>query len=204
MRNLYLKEITANGIQNVMMLSPFRQKTEAGVNQLNLIRDEVNPPDKNKKEIQFINRVYREGDKVIQLKNIDNISNGDVGFITKIYDETTEKGTITQKIKIDFGHSRIVTYTVEDLEMIDWAYAITVHKSQGSEANTVIVDLLDGHGIMLKRNLLYTAVTRAKKKVYIIGTMSAIEKAVKSGMSEEDRRQTLLAAKIRYFMEQVA
>ena len=90
---------------------------------------------------------------------------------------------------------------MDDLDLIDWSYAMTVHKSQGSEADTVIFNLLDGHGIMLKRNLLYTAITRAKKKVYIIGSMSAIQKAVSSGLSNEDRRITLLSPLIRYFVE---
>ena len=213
MTDLYLKEISIRGIQDVMMLSPFRQKTATGVNELNKLRDFANPPSENKKEIDGgKGKIFREGDKVIQLKNVDAISNGDVGIITKISDEAVlddeghqvienEKPKYEKKVTIDFGNDRIVSYDKEDLQMIDWSYAMTVHKSQGSEAHTVIFNLLDSHGIMLKRNLLYTAVTRAKKKVIIIGQMSAIEKAVVSGVSEEDRRTTLLSSKIRYFME---
>lgn len=196
MKDLYLKEIRAKGINNVMMLSPFKQKTASGVNSLNQMRDEANPPSPDKAEVVYGSKIYREGDKIIQLKNVDNISNGDIGFITKIYKD--ENRTF---VKIDFGHERIVDYSMDDLDLIDWSYAMTVHKSQGSEADTVIFNLLDGHGIMLKRNLLYTAITRAKKKVYIIGSMSAIQKAVSSGISNEDRRITLLASTIRYFVE---
>lgn len=196
MKDLYLKEIKAKGINNVMMLSPFRQKTASGVNSLNSMRDEANPPSPEKAEVVFGNKTYREGDKIIQLKNVDNISNGDIGFITKIYEDKNKTF-----VKIDFGHDRIVDYSMDDLDLIDWSYAMTVHKSQGSEADTVIFNLLDGHGIMLKRNLLYTAITRAKKKVYIIGSMSAIQKAVSSGLSNEDRRITLLSPLIRYFVE---
>lgn len=198
MEDLYLKEISANGIQNVMMLSPFRKKTATGVNSLNLLRDNINPPDPNKKEIESLGRLFREGDKVIQLKNVDSVSNGETGMITRIAPD--DEGTLI--VNIDFGHDRVVNYKQEDLEMIDWSYAMTVHKSQGSEANVVIFNLLDEHGIMLKRNLLYTAITRAKKKVYIIGSMSAIQTAVLSGESNEDRRNTLLSSKIRFFMKQ--
>jgi len=192
MKDIYLKEVAVNGIENVMMLSPFRQKTETSVYSLNLLRDDVNPASPDKKEITCKSKVFREGDKVIQLQNVDNISNGDVGRIISI--QTGETPTAT----IDFGHGRIKDYTEKDLEIIDWAYAMTVHKSQGSEAKVVIFNLLDGHGIMLKRNLLYTAVTRAKVKVYIVGQQSAIDKAVVSGVSKEDVRNTLLASKIRY------
>lgn len=198
MEDLYLKEIAANGIQNVMMLSPFRKKTATGVNSLNLLRDNINPPSPEKKEIESLGRIFREGDKVIQQKNIDSVSNGETGMITKI--APNDEGTII--INIDFGHDRVVDYKKEDLEMIDWSYAMTVHKSQGSEANVVIFNLLDEHGIMLKRNLLYTAITRAKKKVYIIGTMTAIQRAVMSGESNEDKRNTLLSSKIRFLMQE--
>jgi exodeoxyribonuclease V alpha subunit len=209
MSDIYLKEVAVNGIQNVMMLSPFRQRTETGVRSLNLLRDSVNPPADNKAEINTDGRIFREGDKVIQLKNVDNIANGDVGIITKIGTERavefTDDGEPSEKVKelitIDFGHDRIVKYEKDDMKLVDWSYAMTVHKSQGSEANTVIFNIMDGHGIMLKRNLLYTAITRAKKKVYIIGTMSAIQKAVQSGVSDEDRRCTLLAARIKNIME---
>ena len=85
-------------------------------------------------------------------------------------------------------------------DMLDWSYAMTVHKSQGSEARVVILNLLDGHYKMLKRNLLYTAITRAKVRVYIVGSMTAIEKAVASGVSLDDRRTTLLSQKLRYVM----
>ena len=195
MEDIYLKEVAINGIENVMMLSPFRQKTETSVNSLNLLRDTVNPPSPDKKEITYKAKIFREGDKVIQLKNVDNISNGDVGRIIAV--KTGENPVAT----IDFGHGRTKDYTEKDLEIIDWSYAMTVHKSQGSEANVVIFNLLEGHGRMLKRNLLYTAITRAKKKVYIIGQQSAIDKAVASGVSREDTRNTLLASKIKYFYE---
>ena len=163
-----------------------------------MLRDNINPPSPEKKEIESLGRIFREGDKVIQQKNIDSVSNGETGMITKI--APNDEGTII--INIDFGHDRVVDYKKEDLEMIDWSYAMTVHKSQGSEANVVIFNLLDEHGIMLKRNLLYTAITRAKKKVYIIGTMTAIQRAVMSGESNEDKRNTLLSSKIRFFMQE--
>lgn len=204
MTDIYLKEISVNSIGNVMMLSPFRQRTESGVMALNAIRDQVNPPSPKKEEFICGNKVFRVADKVIQLKNVDDIANGDIGIITNIgvATEKTPDGTEKEEVKvtIDFGHGRIVNYDQDDMKEVDWSYAMTVHKSQGSEANVVIFNILDGHGIMLKRNLLYTAITRAKKKVYIVGSMNAIQIAVNSGVSPEDRRNTMLAQRIKFLM----
>lgn len=203
MTDIYMREVSANGISNVMMLSPFKNKTDTCVHSLNELRDQINPPSPNKKEFKVGLRYYREGDKVMNLKNSEVVSNGEIGMITRFFKKKVSEEEDAEKkmvMEVDFGHDK-VTYTDEEaMERIDWAYAMTVHKSQGSEAKVVILNLMDGHGIMLKRNLLYTAITRAKQKVYIIGSWSAIRKSVVSGVSIEDRRNTLLAQKLRYLM----
>ena len=87
------------------------------------------------------------------------------------------------------------------METIDWAYATTVHKSQGSEYKIVIFNIMEGHSIMLKRNLAYTAVTRAKSKVIIIGNKSALVQAIKTGIEDEDKRNTMLAIRLKMMKE---
>jgi len=204
MKDLYMQEIAANGINNVMMLSPYRKKTESGVNALNEIRDLINPHDGKKAEMKVKDKVYRVGDKVINMKNNDIASNGETGMIVgigpKIFTSKSGKEEAKKCITVDFGHDKR-DYDLDDAtEMLDWAYAMTVHKSQGSEAKVVILNLMEGHNRMLKRNLLYTAITRAKVRVYIIGQPRAIDIAVRSGVSKSDRRTTMLAQKIKYMM----
>ena len=193
MEDIFISEVAAEGIDNVTMLSPFRSnKTATGVDALNaIIRDKVNPPSDNKAEVTAFGRLFREGDKVMQTKNVEEISNGDIGYITEI------SGAVDKKITIDFGDDRVVDYEMGDMETVQWAYATTVHKSQGSEYKVVIFNILPGHSVMLKRNLVYTAVTRARQKVYIIGSKEALFRAVLTGMDDKDKRNTMLAQFIR-------
>ena len=194
MEDLFVSEVAAEGIDNVTMLSPFRSnKTATGVDALNAtIRDKINPPSPDKAEFTAYGKVFREGDKVMQTKNIDEISNGDIGYITKI------SGAVDKEVTIDFGDDRIVKYETADMETVQWAYATTVHKSQGSEYKVVIFNILPGHSVMLKRNLVYTAVTRAKVKVYIIGSREALCRSVLTGTDDKDKRNTMLAQRIKY------
>ena len=128
-KELYLQEVARYGVDNVALLSPFRQKTETGVNALNeVLRDSVNPPSLYKKEITCGKRLFRQGDKVMQIKNHDDISNGDIGVITRI----TEVGSDVS-VLVDFGDGRLKEYDAADMEMLDLGYATTIHKSQGSE-----------------------------------------------------------------------
>lgn len=189
MKNIYLREIAEVGVDNVTMLSPFRTKTATGVEPMNaMIRDYVNPPAEGKGEMKAFGKVFRQGDKVMQTKNVEEISNGDIGYITNI----NMQGIVT----IDFGDNRIVEYMQADMENITWAYATTVHKSQGSEYKVVVFNLLEEHQVMLKRNLLYTAVTRAKTKVYIVGSKKAINIAVNS--DKTDFRMTMLKERLQF------
>lgn len=195
MKQEYINAVEEVGVDDVSMLSPFRSdKTKTGVNSLNLeIKDIVNPPAPSKKEMTVLGKVFREGDKVMQTKTVDDISNGDIGYITKILGTDGEKIAV-----IDFGDGRTVEYYKSDMETIDWAYATTVHKSQGSEYKIVIFNIMQGHNIMLKRNLAYTAVTRAKLKVIIVGEKQALIQAIQTGIEDEDKRNTMLALRLRF------
>ena len=112
------------------------------------------------------------------------VFNGDIGEIWAIHDD---------KIFVRYAE-RDVTYTKDEINEITLAYAVTVHKSQGSEYHTVILSLVNSHFIMLQRNLLYTAVTRAKQKVIIVGQKKALQQAVLN--AKTNRRCTLLAARL--------
>lgn len=193
-QKLYLQEVARNGVDHVALLSPYRQKTETGVNALNeQIRDAVNPGSAAGAEITSGNRKFRSGDKVMQIKNRDDISNGDIGYIQKI----TKNGNETE-VKIDFGEGRVKEYGVSDMELLDLGYASTIHKSQGSEYQTVIINIQSAHYIMLNRPLIYTAVTRGKKKVILVGEKKALYMAIKR--TETEKRGTNLAARIREYM----
>lgn len=192
---LYLDEVARLGIDNVALLTPFRQKTPTGVNALNgRLREKINPPARNKPEVTFGKRLFRQGDKVMWTKNKDDINNGDIGYITSI---TGNFGDIS--ICVDFGDGRIAEMEPSDLDHLELAYASTVHKSQGSEYESVIINLQAAHYIMLKRPLIYTAITRAKSRAMIVGERKAICIAVNT--VDAEKRGTMLSQRI---MEQCA
>ena len=145
-----------------MTLNNFKVTTEY----LNgVIQDKVNPFKKDdtvfEQNIDGRNVQYRIGSRVMQTKNCESSSNGDIGIIKDI----NEEGVV-----IDWDNGNTVTQNFEEMETIVLGYALTVHKSQGSEYKSVIIPLLsDQKGPLFRRNLLYTAVTRAKKKVIMVG-----------------------------------
>lgn len=192
---LYLQETAKYGVDNVALLSPYRQKTETGVNALNeLLREKINPPAPDKDEVVHGTRRFRCGDKVMQIKNCDEISNGDIGYITKICkagDETT--------VTIDFGDGRTAEYDSSQLDMLDLGYASTIHKSQGSEYRSVIINLQCAHYVMLTRPLVYTAITRGKENVIIVGERRALCMAIKK--TDTEKRGTCLAKRLRAAMQ---
>lgn len=188
---LYMQEISKYGLDNVALLSPYRQKTETGVNALNdRLQSIVNPQDGKKPEILYRNRIYRMGDKVMQTKNCEDVSNGDIGYITSITTDDSDS-----MLTVDFGDGRVAEYEKSDLELLDLAYASTIHKSQGSEYKSVIINLQCAHAVMLVRPLIYTAITRAKERVIIVGERRALCIAIKR--TDTERRGTKLAARIR-------
>ena len=189
-KELYLQEVGRYGLDNVALLSPYRQKTETGVNALNeVLRDSVNPPALYKREVSCGKRLFREGDKVMQTRNHDDISNGDIGMITKIIPTQND---VT--VHVDFGDGRIKEYDSADLEMLDHGYATTIHKSQGSEYRSVIINLQCAHSIMLTRPLIYTAITRGKDRVILVGERRALCIAIMK--TDTEKRGTCLAYRL--------
>ena len=130
---LYLQEVEKYGLDNVALLTPYRKKTETSVDALNArLRGLVNPPSPRKPEAHHGRKAFRVGDKVMQIKNAREVNNGDVGYIFNIsYSDDVV-------IQVDFS-GRTVDYSTDELALLDWAYASTVHKAQGSEYESVIV-----------------------------------------------------------------
>ena len=125
----------------------------------------------------------------MQNQNTEKVSNGDLGFIRSI---SRERDGI--KMGVDFGEGRCFSYTMEDASKLEHAYATTVHKSMGSEYDIVIIPLIKAHSIMLYRNILYTAITRAKKKVILVGEKSVLYMAIHK--NEITKRNTVLGERI--------
>lgn len=187
----YMREIAKYGVDNVALLAPYRQKTETGVNALNeIIRDLVNPPDSSKPEVKLGKRLFRLGDKVMQIKNFEDVNNGDIGYIKAVHTVGNETS-----VQVDFGEDKIKWYESDDLSMLDLGYASTIHKSQGSEYTSVIINLQCAHSIMLTRPLIYTAITRGKERVIIVGERRALCIAI--NRKDTEKRGTCLAVRIK-------
>lgn len=171
---------------DIQVLTPMR-KGELGVERLNVVLQQaLNPPTPDKKEKEYHQGIYREGDKVMQIKNNyqlnweikskygittqsgTGIFNGDAGVIKEI-------NLFSEHLVVEFDDSRLVDYSFNQLEELDLAYAVTIHKSQGSEYPAVILPILDGPRLLFNRNLLYTAVTRAKNCVTIVGSDTMLQ-----------------------------
>lgn len=161
-------------------------KTYTGIDEINnRLQNIFNPKDNQKKELRIGEVTFREQDKVIQLTNMpeDNVYNGDIGIIDRIV--TTPK----KEIHIDFD-GNIVKYTPTNFNCFRLAYAISIHKAQGSEFDIVIMPVVRNYGKMLYRKLIYTGITRSKKKLYLIGDLSALNIAV-DNISTDIRRTTI-------------
>lgn len=191
---------------DIQVLTPMR-KGNLGVETLNVILQRyLNPPSSDKKEHQAGERLFREGDKVMQIKNnyqitwevlskygipIDKgmgIFNGDTGIIKEINEAA-------QSLTVEYDEHRQVEYPFVQLDEIELAYAITIHKSQGSEYPAVILPLLSGPKMLFNRNLLYTGVTRARKCVTILGSSKAVQEMIDN--EKQNRRYTSLGDRIR-------
>lgn len=185
MTKVYYAKAKEYGIENVMMLAPFKNHV-AGVNSLNRIAQEMlNPLKGGEIEYSSTDKRFRRGDYVINLTNTDELVNGDVGFVTSIDVDESGKKTVTAQFG-DFER----TYDSKDIGDLSLAYAMTVHKAQGSEAKCVITCCNMMHSIMLKRNVVYTALSRAREQVYLIGEKKAFDKAVVT--EDTDKRITFL------------
>lgn len=192
----------------IQVMTPTR-KGLLGVERLNsILQRYLNPPDPGKEEKEINGRIFRKGDKVMQIKNNYQIAwevrtkygvavdqgmgvfNGDVGCITEV---DLYGGTLD----VEYDEHRKVTYPFESTDELELAYAITVHKSQGSEYPAVILPLLPGPRLLYNRNLLYTAVTRAKKCLTIVGSESVFQEMIRN--KSEQNRYTSLAERIQEF-----
>lgn len=190
----------------IQVLTPTR-KGLLGVERLNRIFQEyLNPPDGRKKEHARGENLFREGDKVMQIKNnyqieweirgkygmpVDRgtgVFNGDMGIIREINE-------YTERLTVEFDEGRYVEYPFANLEELELAYAVTIHKSQGSEYPAVVIPLLPGPRMLMNRNLLYTAVTRAKSCVTLVGDPAVFDQMIDNAM--EQKRYSTLSLRMR-------
>ena len=192
-------------VRDIQVLTPMR-KGMLGVEQLNsALQQALNPPDIAKQETLVGNVTFREGDKVMQIKNnyqkewkIINsyrtpveeglgIFNGDMGVIREI-------NTVLERITVEFEEGKRVEYGFKEAQELELAYAVTIHKSQGSEYPAVILPLLNGPRMLMNRNLLYTAVTRAKSCVCVVGSLETFHAMIEN--SQEQKRYSGLRERI--------
>ena len=196
-RRIYLDEIAKNGMDQVQILTPYRKRSAAGVDELNKsLEDFVNPPIAGKKELHIGSQVFRVGDKILQNKNTEMASNGDLG---RILDCITDEDGNARAV-IGFPDGRQVQYEADQMEMIEHANATTIHKAQGSECPVVIIPWVKAFYMMLKRNILYTGVTRAKSKVYLVGEWAAVCQAIHT--DDSGTRNTILSERIVQYYDQ--
>lgn len=177
----------ANDIQ---VLAPMYNGV-AGIDALNdCLQDLLNPHDEFKNELRVGKRIYREGDKILQLKNRieDNVFNGDIGTLVEIcYKDNFEY--LTDTLIVDFDGT-YVEYTANDFYTITHAYCMSIHKSQGNEFKIVIMPVLKDYYIMLRKNLIYTGLTRAKQSLFVIGNHQSFQYGIANN-HDEKRRTTL-------------
>lgn len=196
--SLYVKSVRKFGIDNVILLNPYRAKTALNVNRFNLnLQHILNPAQEGDLTVRLHGVEFRRGDRVMQTRNTDVAMNGDIGYIQSIEkvpdpDNSSEWAYIAN---IEFnGDGQVHPYTQEMMQDLDLAYCNTVHKAQGSEYQTVIIVASNVHERMLRRAVFYTAITRSKLNVAIVGEESALKKAIAN--SETDVRYTLLGDRI--------
>lgn len=196
--------------QEIQVLTPMR-KGELGVERLNvLLQEHLNPADPGKKEKEHAKGIFREGDKVMQIKNNyqteweirsrygipvesgTGVFNGDCGIVQEI-------NFFSERISVCFDEGRIAEYPFSQLDELELAYAATIHKSQGSEYPAVVLPLLSGPRLLMNRNLLYTAVTRAKQCVMIVGNAATVWAMIEN--TDEMKRYSGLGRQIEEMAE---
>ena len=155
---------------DIQIVCPMRKGSIGSAAISKYLQEELNPKRSGKEELKVDGTVYRIGDKVIQMENNydQDVYNGEIGVITDI---------LGKQVHVKFP-DKSLTLDEEDMMTMALAYAITVHKAQGSEYERIILPFISAYNVMLQRNLLYTAITRAKDKVLVIGSETAIETAV--------------------------
>ena len=191
-----IKNYLANGysIDDIQVLAPM-YRNSSGINILNnKIQDLVNPKDSEKVEFKYGYHTFREGDKVLQLKNLIDmdVSNGDIGTIVEIDD--TNKSNITIMVNFDGNY---VEYSNEMFTYLTFAYCISIHKSQGSEYPIVIMPIVKSSTFMLRKRLLYTAITRSKKNLLLVGDKNLFLDRI--DRDEDHLRKTSLVRHLKNF-----
>lgn len=179
--------------EHIQVLTPMR-KTPIGVEILNeKLQQAINPPAAMKEELKVSHTLFRAGDKVMQIRNNyeKQVYNGDIGYIDSIDTEEEEVSVVYPEV----DGQRDIVYKKQECDEIVLAYAITIHKSQGSEYPVVVMPVSTQHYVMLQRNLLYTGITRAKKLVVLIGTRRALEIAIENNRVK--KRYSRLAERLR-------
>jgi exodeoxyribonuclease V alpha subunit len=164
---------------DIQLLSPM-YRGSTGVTNLNArLQEKLNPPSPRKIERRLSGTLFRVGDRILQTRNNydKDVYNGDLGYVTEI---DLENQTLT--VSID---DRPIEYDWSEADELTLAYAVSVHKAQGSEYPAIVMPLLTQHYMMLQRNLLYTAITRAKKLVVLVGSKRALAMAVKNNQPNE-------------------
>ena len=184
-------------ISDILVLSPMRAG-DVGTEQLNLnLREELNPKRLKKQEIKVGEKLFREGDKVIETENDSerDVYNGDIGIIKKIItDSINSKDDVV--LQCDYS-GRLISYTKEQLRSLELAYAITIHKSQGGETPVLIMPVTMQHKSMLARNLYYTGITRAKDVVVLVGDYNALDYAI-NNQTKGTRNSSLTEKLLKY------
>ena len=180
--------------ERVAILCPYNRHPAGQLSVNKRLQEDLNPFQREAREITAPNgTTYRIGDPVMQLVNADGVTNGEIGRAIAV-DRIDGRDVLSVKY-----YDKVLTYTKDMMDQIALAYAMTVHKSQGSEYDAVVTCLTDYHGQMLKRNILYTAITRAKKKVVLIGNKKAIQTAIQNVQTEA--RNTMLKYDLKSFYE---
>ena len=203
--NVYRKMLTAFDRKDICIIVPMRQRGKTSANEINRrIQAEFNPPNRLKKEFKQGLMLFREGDRVMQTKNnynlvgtkgihqIEGVFNGETGEIVKISDSASGLRT-----EILFDDGKKVIYSHMDMAQLTLAYAITAHKSQGSEYPCVIMAFVDGDYMLLCRKIIYTAESRGKQMVILLGSPSAIQRSISNAVYA--KRNTALAERLRAF-----
>lgn len=182
-----------------MLLNPYRTKSELNVNVFNRnLQHIINPVKPGALVIDMPGMQLREGDKVMQTKNTTVAKNGDIGYIRSITrkPDDDDPSEWNYQAEIEFnGDGVLHPYTKDQLQNIDLAYSSTIHKSQGEEYKTVIMIVCHLHDFSLRRNLIYTGITRAKVNCALIGQKDALAAAISN--NKTDMRYTLLAKRLR-------